>query len=130
MALFAAMTAQITKSNHGRTVILSVILLAVIASGIPQVKIHTHEDANLGHGHDAGVHNNDHDSENEFPNDVDGLADSGTAHAHDLGASAVTLVNMANLNVVVHWHRCGGIPPPTARPPDNLISPHYRPPIV
>jgi hypothetical protein len=132
VALFAAMTAQIMKTNHGRTVILSVFLLAVIASGIPQVEIHNHEDAYFGHGHNVGHHHDDdhHDNDNLSPGDVDDLGNSGTTHAHDLGVSAVTLIYVAHLNIVVHRHSHGGIPPPTARPPDNLTPPLHRPPIV
>ncbi len=124
------MTAQIMKTNHGRTVILSVFLLAVIASGIPQVEIHTHQDAHFGHGHGVSQHQDDHDNDNVSPDDVDALGNSGTTHAHDLGVSAVTLIYAANLNIVVHRHSNGGIPPPAARPPDNLTPPLYRPPIV
>lgn len=130
MALFAAMTAQIMKTNHGRSVILSAFLLAVIASGIPQVEIHNHEDAYFGHGHSVDHHHDDHDNDDVSPDDVDGLGNSGTTHAHDLGVSAVTLIYAANLNIVVHRHNNGGIPPPTARPPDNLTPPLHRPPIV
>ncbi len=124
------MTAQIMKTNHGRTVILSVFLLAVIASGIPQVDMHTHQDAHFGHGHGVSQHQDDHDNDNVSPDDVGALGNSGTAHAHDLGVSAVTLIYAANLNIVVHRHSNGGIPPPSARPPDNLTPPLYRPPIV
>ncbi len=130
MALFAVMTAQIMKTNHGRTVILSVFLLAVIASGVPQVEIHNHEDAYLGHGHGVSQHHDDHANDNESPDDVDALDNSGTTHTHDLGVSAVTLIYAANLNIVVHRHSNGGIPPPTARPQDNLTPPLYRPPIA
>ena len=99
MALFAAMTAPITKTNHGRTVILSAFLLAVIASGIPQVEIHNHEDAYFGHEHSVGHHHDDHYSDNVSAGDVDGLGNSGSKHAHDPGVSAVTLIYAANLSV-------------------------------
>ncbi len=119
------------NSTSGRTVILSVFLLAVIASGIPQVEIHTHQDAYFGHEHSVSQHHDDHDNANEIQSseDVNGVGDSGTTHTHDLGVSAVTLIYAANLNIVVHRHSNGGIPPPTARPPDNLTAPLYRPPI-
>ncbi len=130
MAVFAAMAAQMMNSTHGRTVILSVFLLAVIASGVPQVEIHTHQDAHFGHGHGMSQHHDDHDNDNVSPDDVDGLGNSGTTHVHDLGVSAVTLIYAANLNIVVHRHSNGGIPPPTARPPDNPTPPLQRPPIV
>lgn len=130
MALSEAMATQVTNSTHGRTVILSVFLLAVIASGIPQVEIHTHQDAHFGHEHGVSQHHDDNDHDNGSPEDVDGLGDSGTTHAHDLGVSAVTLIYAANLKTAVKWHSNGGIPPPSAGPPDNLTPPLHRPPIV
>jgi hypothetical protein len=130
VALFAAMATQMTNSTSGRTVILSVFLLAIIASGIPQVEIHTHKDAYFGHEHGVSQHHDDHNDDNASTDDVDRLADSGTMHEHDLGVSAVTLIHAVNLDIVVHRHSNGGIPPPSARPPDNLTPPLYRPPIV
>ncbi len=134
MALFAAMATQMTNSTAGRTVILSVFLLADIASGIPQVEIHTHEDAYFGHEHGVSQHHDDHDNDNDNENQsseaVNGLGDSGTTHTHDFGVSAVTLIHAVNLDIVVHRRSNGGIPPPSTRPPDNLIPPLYRPPIV
>jgi hypothetical protein len=124
------MATQMTNSTSGRTVILSVFLLAIIASGIPQVEIHTHKDAYFGHEHGVSQHHDDHNDDNASTDDVDRLADSGTMHEHDLGVSAVTLIHAVNLDIVVHRHSNGGIPPPSARPPDNLTPPLYRPPIV
>ena len=128
--MFAAMATQMTNSTAGRTVILSVFLLAVIASGIPQVEIHTHKDAYFGHEHGVSQHHDDHSDDNASTDDVDRLADSGTMHEHDLGVSAVTLIHAVNLDIVVHRRSNGGIPPPSTRPPDNLTPPLYRPPIV
>lgn len=130
MALFGSMTAQITRSTTTRTAVLSVFLLAVIASGIPRVEIHTHQDAYFGHDHGVIQNHDDHDSDNVSPDDVDGLADSGATHAHDLGVSAVTLISADNVDIVVHRRSNSGIPPPGTRPPDNLTPPLYRPPIV
>ena len=118
------MAAKMTNSTHGHTAILSVFLLAVIASGIPQVETHAHKDAYFGHEH------RDHQNETQSSEDVDGLADSSTMHAHELGVSAVTLITVSNLKIVINRRRNGGIPPPTARPPDNVTAPLYRPPIV
>ncbi len=118
------------NSTSGRTVILSVFLLAVIASGIPQVEIHTHQDAYFGHEHSVSQHHDDHDNENQSSEAVNGLGDSGTTHTHDLGVSAVTLIHAVNLDIVVHRSSNSGIPPPSTRPPDNLTPPLYRPPIV
>lgn len=118
------------RTTTARTAVLSVFLLAVIASGMPQVEIHAHQDANFGHGHGVSQHHDDHDSENASPDDVDGLDDSGATHAHDLGVSAVTLISAGNVDIVVHRRSNGGIPPPSTRPPDNFTPPLYRPPIV
>ena len=130
MALFATMATQMTNSTGGHTVILSVFLLTVIASGVPQVEIHTHKDAYFGHDHGVSQQHDDHDNEDRSSEDVDGLGDSGTTHTHDLSVSAVTLIYAANLNVVGHRHSTGGIPPPTTAPPDNVTAPLYRPPIA
>lgn len=124
------MTAQMTRSTTARTAVLSIFLLAVIVSGIPQVEIHTHQDAYFGHDHGVNQHYDDHNSDNVFPDDVDGSGDSGTTHAHDLGVSAVTLISAGNVDIVVHRRSNSGIPPPGTRPPDNLTPPLYRPPIV
>jgi hypothetical protein len=130
VALFGSMTAQMTRSTTARTAVLSVFLLAVIASGIPHVEIHTHQDAHFGHGHSVSQHHDNHVNDNVSADDVDGLGNSGTTHAHDLGVSAVTLIHAVNLDIVVHRPSNGGIPPPSTRPPDNLTPPLYRPPIV
>ncbi|MDA0680726.1 MAG: hypothetical protein O3A13_13330 [Proteobacteria bacterium] len=119
-----------TRSTTARTAVLSIFLLAVIVSGIPQVEIHTHQDAYFGHDHGVNQHYDDHNSDNVFPDDVDGSGDSGTTHAHDLGVSAVTLISAGNVDIVVHRRSNSGIPPPGTRPPDNLTPPLYRPPIV
>ncbi len=126
------MATHMTNSTSGRTVILSLFLLAVIASGIPQVEIHTHKDAYFGHEHGVSQNHDDHDNDNENQSSeaVNDLGDSGTTHTHDLGVSAVTLIHAVNLDIVVHRPSNGGIPPPSTRPPDNLTPPLYRPPIV
>ena len=62
---------------------------------------------------------------------VENFAGTGAiSGAHDFGVSTVILIYAANLNIAVHRHSNGGIPPPTARPPDNLTPPLHRPPIV
>jgi hypothetical protein len=124
------MTAQITKTNHSHTAILSVFLLTVIASGAPQVEIHTHQNAHFGHEHGVSQHLNHHDNKTDSSNDVEGFPDSGTTHSHDLGVSAVTLVDAVNLDMVVHRHGNERISPPTTAPPDNVTAPLYRPPIA
>jgi hypothetical protein len=51
-------------------------------------------------------------------------------HAHDIGALTLTPVPVLDLHLVAHRQAEKRIPPPTANPPDNLITPLYRPPIA
>jgi hypothetical protein len=49
-------------------------------------------------------------------------------HAHDIGALTLTPVPAIDLHLVAHRQAEKRIPPSTASPPDNLITPLYRPP--
>ena len=123
--MFRSMAASKTILKH--TAILSAILLAVIASGFSQIKLHAHSGADFGHVHDA------HDPDGvDGPNasDVDEPGNTGAMHAHDIGTPALALFPIIDLNVVAHLQAEGRTPPPTAKPPDKLIKPLHRPPIV
>ena len=125
--MFRPMIASKTNLKHKHTAILSVILLAVIASGCSQIELHTHSAADFGHVHDA----HDHDGvDGTNAGDVDEPGNTGAMHAHDIGAPALALVPIIDLNVVAHLQAEGSTPPPTAKPPDKLIKPLHRPPIV
>lgn len=107
--------------KQSRTVILSV-LLGILASGFPQVEFHSHSNAYVGHVHDHGAA--------VATVDVDEVDEDGVMHAHDIGASTLTPVPLLDLQVVVYRQADKRVPPPTASPPDNLITPLYRPPIA
>ena len=116
-----------THLRHKHTAILSVILLAVIASGFSQIELHTHSAADFGHVHDVP----DHDGEDGADSgDAVEPGDAGAMHAHDIGAPAIALVPVIDVNVVAHLQAERTTPPPTAKPPDNPITPLHRPPIV
>ena len=121
------MVAPMTNLTLKRTVILTVLLLAVIASGFSQIEIHTHPDAHYGHAHDM----QDHDEpDRENPGDLDEPGSIGLMHVHDFGVTTLTLVSAFDVDIVPYWRADGGVPPPTAKPPDCVIPPLYRPPIV
>jgi len=109
------------------TVILTVLLLAVTASGFSQIEIHTHPDAYFGHVHDIQGHD---EPDGENPEDLGEPENIGVMHAHDSGATALTLVSTFDVNIVTNWRADGEILSPTVKPPDSLILPLYRPPIV
>jgi hypothetical protein len=62
--------------------------------------------------------------------DVDELDEVGVLHDHETGASTLTPVPVLDLHLVAHRQAEKRIPSPTASPPDNLITPLYRPPIA
>ncbi len=108
-------------------VFLTVLLLAVIASGIPRAEMHSHSDAQLGHVHDY----HDHDEpDGEQPGDADNISDPSLMHVHDVGIQSLTLIPSLNVAPVQLVQVSNGVPPPATRPPDNLITPLYRPPIA
>ena len=121
------MAAPMTNLTLNTTVILTVLLLAVIASGFSQIEIHSHADAHYGHAHDV----QDYDEpDGENPGDLDEPGSIGVMHAHDFGTTTLTLVSAFDADIVEYRRADGGIPPPTAKPPDSVIPPLYRPPIV
>ena len=123
--MFRPMAAPKTNLTHQRTAILSVLLLAVIASGFSQIDLHTHSAAEFGHGHD------DHDgADGNNSGDVDEPGDTGPIHAHDICTPALALIPVIDMILVAHRQAEGKTAPQTAKPPDKLIEPLYRPPIV
>jgi len=121
------MATPTTTLNHKHTAILSVLLLVVFASGFSQIEFHTHSGADFGHVHDVYDH---YYVDNDNAGDVDAPANTGAMHAHDIGAPALAMIPEIDVNVVALRRTEGRIPPPTAKPPDKLIKPLYRPPIV
>jgi len=127
VALFRSMAALTTNPTLKRTVVLTALLLAVMTSGLSQVEIHSHPDAYLGHSHD--VHGND-EPDNEHSADQDEPGNIAVTHMHDTGTTPMTLVSAINVDTVTHWRAEGGVSTPISKPPDNIIPPLYRPPIV
>jgi len=121
------MATQNTSLAHKRTVILSVLLLTVIASGFSQIELHSHPAAQFGHVHDS----HDHDGENDANfGDIDDPGSTGVMHMHDIGTPALALLPAIEVDIVAHRQAKGRTQPPTAKPPDNPITPLHRPPIV
>lgn len=121
------MTAFFSNQGDTRTVFLAVLLLAVIASGIPRAEMHSHSDAQLGHVHDY----HDHDEpDGEQPGDANNIGDLSLMHVHDVGIQSLTIAPSLNAVPVQLAYVCSGVPPPATRPPDNQITPLYRPPIA
>jgi hypothetical protein len=115
------MTPRIINIVCRRAVILSA-LLGIIASGFQQVEVHSHTNAYPGHVHGQ-------DSRAAVASaDVEEVSEDGVMHAHDIGALTLTPVPAIDLHLVAHRQAEKRIPPSTASPPDNLITPLYRPP--
>lgn len=125
--MFRPMAAPKTNLTHQRIAILSVLLLVVIASGFSQIELHTHSAADFGHSHDANDHE---DIDGDNSGDADEPGNAGAMHAHDIAAPALALIPVIDVNVVALRQADGRTPPPTTKPPDKLIKPLYRPPIV
>lgn len=108
-------------------VILPVLLFSVIASGFPKIEFHTHADAQPGHAHVTHDHDepDGHHSEN-----LDEPGNIGVTHTHDISGPSLTLISAFNLNVATRWRTDERFPLPVAKPPDRVIPPLYRPPIV
>ena len=121
------MTAFSSNQGDTRTVFLTVLLLAVIASGIPRTEMHSHSDAQFGHVHDYYNH---HEPDNEQPGDAENIGDPSLMHVHDVGIQSLTIAPSLNAVPVQLAYVCSGVPPPATRPPDNQITPLYRPPIA
>jgi hypothetical protein len=133
VALFDAMTPQKTFAVTRHKAILSMLLFAVIFSGIPRVVVHSHHDADFGHTHDADEHHDNRvQSEHggETLEDVDRTNDSGPLHAHNIAAPALPLIPEFDVGLIALRQSEERPPPPTANPPDNVIPPLYRPPIA
>ena len=121
------MAASFINLGDPRTVFLFVLLFAIIASGIPRAEMHSHTDAQFGHTHDF----HDHDEpDSDQPGDTNNIGDLGLKHVHDVGMQSLTLVSSLNVAPVQLVRGRSGVPPPATRPPDNLITPLYRPPIA
>lgn len=125
---FSGMTSNSTRTGRPSKVILTLLFLPVVSAGIPNVEVHAHENATFGHSHDAHEFFDDHGvDENDSE---DGDADAAAFHAHDLGATSLTLMSSASIETIVPPHSHSYIPPPYSRLPDKIVAPLYRPPIA
>jgi len=127
VASFSPMAYPTMNCTRQHRVVLPVLLLAVIATGLPRVEIHTHHDAYHGHVHYTHDHD-DPDSGNS--GNLDEPGNIGVIHTHDVDTSTLTLVSACNVDIVAHRQADGEILPPVTKPPDSVIAPLYRPPIV
>jgi hypothetical protein len=109
--------------------ILSVFLLALITSGIPLAKVHAHGNASISHSH---THHHDnvggHDLDELATDKSSSLAD--TLHVHDVNAPALSLIPQIDVDAFAAWADTPIPILPLFRPPDNVITPLYRPPIA
>lgn len=108
---------------------LAVLLLALITSGIPLAEVHAHENATFGHSH-SHHYDNDPDPHHGALTTDESTPPAGTSHVHDVNAPALTLIQQIDIDVISIW---ADSPVPALfpfRPPDNFITPLYRPPIA
>jgi hypothetical protein len=125
------MTGLRTISNGCRRVILALLVVAVVATGLPVIEVHAHDDATYGHSHD--LHDHSHglpetpDTENgDDPESTDAAA----LHAHADGCVSVGLTSSLDAEISMPaWGR-SYTPRPASRPPDKPVRPLYRPPIA
>jgi hypothetical protein len=108
--------------------ILALLLVSVVLSGIPMIELHSHENAEFGHSHDAHDFYDDHgagEAETE-----DGVTDTASFHAHDISATSLGVVANVSVDATVPRHSHSYIPPPYRWLPDSVVAPLYRPPIA
>ena len=122
------MTSNSTHSCLPSKVFLTLLFVSVALAGIPIVEVHTHENATFGHSHDAHEFFDDHDIDETDLEDGD--ADAASYHAHELGATGLSINSSASMESAVPQHPHSYIPPPDSHLPDKIIAPLYRPPIA
>jgi len=109
--------------------ILVVLLLAVVASGVPLIEVHAHEDAGIGHDHEWLAHDHGAPTERDVSADDKGPELPGSSHAHDLSAPAAAPLQVATVeHVEVPQPQIAM--PALLRPPDHIATPFQRPPRV
>lgn len=120
-----------TISEGARRAILALVGVAVIGSGAPVIKVHAHDDAAFGHGHDAHEHSHEPlvTAASEAGDEPEST-DAGSLHAHADGCVAVGLTSSIDREISIPADGRGYIPRPVAQPPDKPFHPPYRPPIA
>lgn len=126
----AAMAIRCTKSSGITVSIISLVLFSVVTSGIPLVKVHSHEGASFGHNHDVHEYFDVHSHDDEIAGHGDDTDLTGTLHAHEVSTPALTLLQVIDTDTIVVWNEPGQTTPSQTRPPDNVITPLHRPPIA
>jgi len=127
MALLPGMMTPATLPSRKRSAVIAVLFLSLVVSGFSKIDLGAHPAEQVAHLHDVHDHAI---SVNAQPMDSGGLGDTGVTHSHDYCAPALALLPALNVNAVVHSKATERTPPPGAHPPDNLITPLHRPPIV
>ncbi len=122
------MTSNSTHSGLPSKVFLALLLLSVVLTGIPIVEVHSHENATIGHSHDAHDFFDDHGADET--DSEDGDADTASFHAHDVNATSLSVISSVSVDFSVPRHSHSHIPPPYGWLPDNFVVPLYRPPIA
>jgi hypothetical protein len=123
------MTALRATTAIARRSILFVLLLALVTSGVPLVDVHAHEDASFGHSHATLDHEHASIDDHDASSPADETDDPGALHVHSLDTPALTLIELAPADPDCVMNACDGTVL-RSRPPDNVIAPLYRPPIV
>ena len=122
------MTSDTTCTGLAGKGVFALLLVSVILSGLPMVEVHSHENDTHGHSHDAHDLFDDHGAEEA--DSEDGVTDTASFHAHDVGATSLGVVASVSVDATVPRHSHSYIPPPCSRLPDNVVAPLYRPPIA
>ena len=113
-----------------RQVILAFLLLAFVTSGIPLAEAHAHANASFGHSHDQHHQDDSDRDEIDARVDLDATQQAGALHIHDGGAPSLTLILEIDMNACPICIDTPIVTPPVLRPPDNVVTPLYRPPIA
>lgn len=126
------MTGLPTVRERSRKAFLAMLFVAVVATGLPVIEVHAHDDAGFGHTHDLHDHSHElpgtphaGDRENPESNESDGAT-----HAHAAGSVAVGLTSSADAEISIPFYGRSYTPRPASRPPDKPVRPLYRPPIA
>lgn len=108
--------------------VFTLALVSMVLTGIPMVEVHSHENAQYGHSHDA--HESFHNHGVAEADTEDGDADTAFLHAHNVNATSLSLISIVCVNIAIPQHSHSHIPPPYGWLPENIVIPLYRPPIA
>ncbi len=124
---FNVMANNSIQITSWEVLILTVLLFATVAAGVPLAEVHSHANASYGHAHDLHDHDaGDESNANYIPNS----GDPGQLHFHDAGVQSLTMLVFIDIAPARCGKSSGATMPPATRPPDNPITRLYRPPIA